>query len=61
MFRGNINKTQWTVIEAKLGMRIEVNCATLVGLESLLIFASLRDTAENFFWCSSLVSSADLC
>lgn len=43
MFRGNINRIQWTVIDWGLAEAVcRTSCAMLVGLSSLLIFASLR-------------------
>lgn len=47
-------------MEAGLGLLLELAVQHLLVL-SLLLLASLRDTAENFSWCSSLVSPADLC
>jgi hypothetical protein len=34
-------------------LSVTASCATLLDLESLLILASPRDTAENFSWCPS--------
>jgi hypothetical protein len=39
-----INRTQWTVTKAELGLLIE-----LMGLKSLLIFSSLRDAQLRTF------------
>jgi hypothetical protein len=46
MFREGINRTQ----ETKKELACRGSSATFLDLESLLIFTSLRDTAENFPW-----------
>lgn len=57
---GGYKRTQGTVMEAELGLLIELSCAMFVGLHSLLIFASLRHSWELLLE-SLLAPAADSC
>jgi hypothetical protein len=40
-------------METELGLLVQTSCTMLMGFASSMIFASLRSTGKNFFWCSS--------
>jgi hypothetical protein len=42
-----INRTGWTATEKEIWLPGTASCGKLVGLESLLIFASLRETQSR--------------
>ena len=63
---GNINRTQPTVTKAELGLLIELCSARLVGLQSSLIFISLREAQLRTspgvpVGPGGIIAPADLC